>query len=244
MERSSERSDVPRPVSSHRFATGARDPSRDVVFEEYNDLACGTCGRRSVPSKAGWETRLDASAVSRQRIVRVFHAAGAIHRPAPAGWRRAGPGLASLPGCRPALGCSCPLRRAGLRGPVRPSHRAALHLDAMRVVEQAVADGVGLVGVADDGVPIGHGQLTGVEARSARSSMTSVRSHRSASRSGAIIQSSMASRSSLARRVRSRALSRRGWVKSTASSVAGWRSLSVRSRRGSVDLAVDASPGS
>ena len=41
MERSSERSDVPRPVSSHRFATGARDPSRDVVFEEYNDLACG-----------------------------------------------------------------------------------------------------------------------------------------------------------------------------------------------------------
>ena len=35
MERSSERSDVPRPVSSHRFATGARDPSRDVVFEEY-----------------------------------------------------------------------------------------------------------------------------------------------------------------------------------------------------------------
>ena len=37
----------------------------------------------------------------------------------------------------------------------------------MRVVEQAVADGVGLVGVADDGVPIGHGQLTGDEGRGA-----------------------------------------------------------------------------
>ena len=33
-------------------------------FEEYNDLACGTCGRRSVPSKAGWETRLDAGVFS------------------------------------------------------------------------------------------------------------------------------------------------------------------------------------
>ena len=61
---------------------GARDATRGVVFEEYNDLACGTCGRRSVPSKSGWETRLDAGAVNRQRIVRVFHAAGAIHRPA------------------------------------------------------------------------------------------------------------------------------------------------------------------
>ena len=33
----------------------------------------------------------------------------------------------------------------------------------MRVVEQAVADGVGLVGVADDGVPVGDGQLAGDE---------------------------------------------------------------------------------
>ena len=31
----------------------------------------------------------------------------------------------------------------------------------MRVVEQAVADGVGLVGVTDDGVPVGHRQLAG-----------------------------------------------------------------------------------
>ena len=43
-----------------------------------------------------------------------------------------------------------------------------------------------------------------VAARSARSSMTSVRSRRSGSRSGASIQSSMASRSSLARRASSR----------------------------------------
>ena len=52
------------------------------MTDDTRNLACGTCGRRSVPSKAGWETRLDAGAVSRQRIVRVFHAAGAIHRPA------------------------------------------------------------------------------------------------------------------------------------------------------------------
>ena len=78
-------------------------------------------------------------------------------------WRRAGPGLASLPGCRPALGCSSRLRRAGLRGAVCPSHRAALQLDTVCVVGQAVADGVGLVGVADDGVPVGDGQLTGDE---------------------------------------------------------------------------------
>ena len=32
---------------------------------------------------------------------------------------------------------------------LRPSHRAALQFDAVRVVEQAVADRVGLVGVAD-----------------------------------------------------------------------------------------------
>ena len=43
----------------------------------------------------------------------------------------------------------------------------ALEVDAVRVVEQAVADGIGLVGVADDGVPVGHGQLTGNERRSA-----------------------------------------------------------------------------
>ena len=64
---------------------------------------------------------------------------------------------------RPALGCSCRLRRAGLQGAVRPSHGATLQLDTVSVVEQAVADGVGLVGVADDGVPVGDGQLTGDE---------------------------------------------------------------------------------
>ena len=73
-------------------------------------------------------------------------------------WRRAGPGLASLRGCRPALGCSCRLRRAGLRGAVRPSHRATLQLDTVCVVEQAAWDGVGLVGVADDGVPVVDGE--------------------------------------------------------------------------------------
>ena len=75
-ERSSERSDVGRSVAPHRFRNGCTSPTRDVVFKEYNDLACGACGRRFVPSKAVWETRLDGGAFSRERLVRVFHAAG------------------------------------------------------------------------------------------------------------------------------------------------------------------------
>ena len=130
---------------------GARDATRGVVFEEYNDLACGTCGRRSVPSKAGWETRLDAGAVSRQRIVRVFHAAGAIHRPA-------GPG--GTGGVRERVWPRC--RGAGRRWDAdvvsgvrvfgaRCVRRIELKDRSMRCASwsRPVADGVGLVGVAD-----------------------------------------------------------------------------------------------
>ena len=38
-----------------------------------------------MPSKAVWKTRLDAGAFRRERVVRVFHTAGAIHRPAAPG---------------------------------------------------------------------------------------------------------------------------------------------------------------
>ena len=62
---------------------------------------------------------------------------------------------------------SCRLLRALAGRVVCPPHRAALELDAVGVVEQAVADGVGLVGVADDGVPVGDGQLAGDERRGA-----------------------------------------------------------------------------
>ena len=130
---------------------GARDATRGVVFEEYNDLACGTCGRRSVPSKAGWETRLDAGAVNRQRIVRVFHAAGAIHRPA-------GPG--GTGGVRERVWPRC--RGAGRRWDAdvvsgvrvfgaRCVRRIELKDRSMRCASwsRPVADGVGLVGVAD-----------------------------------------------------------------------------------------------
>ncbi len=50
-----------------------------------------------MPSKAVWETRLDAGAFSRERLVRAFHAAGAIHGPAAAGLaaRETGSGLAA-----------------------------------------------------------------------------------------------------------------------------------------------------
>ena len=67
----------------------------------------------------------------------------------------------------------------------------------MRVVEQAVADRVGLVGVTDDGVPIGYRQLAGDQ------SFTAIKSRRSASHSGASIQSSTSSRSRFAKRASS-----------------------------------------
>ena len=62
---------------------------------------------------------------------------------------------------------------------------------------------IGLVGVADDGVPVGHRQLAGDQRRGA---FGAVLDHlgQVASRSGASIQSSMASRSSFARRVSNR----------------------------------------
>ena len=60
-ERSSERSDVGRSVSSHRLRNGCTSPTRDVVFKEYNDLACGACGRRSMPP--GVPGMLDSSEV-------------------------------------------------------------------------------------------------------------------------------------------------------------------------------------
>ena len=44
---------------------------------------------------------------------------------------------------------------------VLAAHTGHLQLDAVRVMEQTVADGVGLVGLADDGVPAADGQLAG-----------------------------------------------------------------------------------
>ena len=42
-------------------------------------------------------------------------------------------------------------------------HRGALQLDAVGVVEETVADGVGLVGIADDAMPVRDGELAGDE---------------------------------------------------------------------------------
>ena len=168
-------------------------------FEEYNDLACGTCGRRSVPSKAGWETRLDAGAVSRQRIVRVFHAAGAIHRPA-------GPG--GTGGVRERVWPRC--RGAGRRWwdadvvsdvrvfGARCVRRIELKDRSMRCASWSRPVAWRRLGwrrrwtaswsVTGNWLAIGW--RCGSRRRSARSSMTSVRSRRSASRSGAVLQSS------------------------------------------------------
>ena len=60
---------------------GARDATRGVVFEEYNDLACGTCGR-PVPPRRGGKTP-----VSRQLSCAFSMPPARIGRPAPAGRR-------------------------------------------------------------------------------------------------------------------------------------------------------------
>ena len=109
-----------------------------------------------------------------ERIARVFHITGRIHRPvgrAPV--TRVGGAMVGRRGnerCRSGAmsSPSAVVRRVVLVASSGPD-------DAVRVVEQAVADGVGLVGVTDDGVPVGHRQLAGdqLEARSARSSKRS-----------------------------------------------------------------------
>ena len=67
------------------------------------------------------------------------------------------------PGRRPAgPGTGPPEHTAG-----RLRHAPQRELEAVRVVEEAVADGVGLVGVSDDGVPVGDGELAGDEGRGA-----------------------------------------------------------------------------
>ena len=61
-----------------------------------------------MPSKAVWETRLDGGAFSRERLVRVCHAAGAIHGPAPAGLAARGTGSGLAAGVQAGVGMHLP----------------------------------------------------------------------------------------------------------------------------------------
>ena len=56
---------------------------------------------------------------------------------------------------------SCRFLGRGFRRGFGPSHGAPLQFDAMCIVEEAIADRVSLVRVADDAVPVGDRELAG-----------------------------------------------------------------------------------
>ena len=148
-------------------AADLQDSTRDVVFESMDEDACGACGRRlRRPRCCGKRAFGDRSVAPNASRAFSTSPAGSTGRsdptcPGHACRRRDGSGLRFAAVMALPFWCSCRLLRAVVRRVVRTSHRAALQLDAVRVVEQAVADGVGLVGVTDDGVPVGHRQLAG-----------------------------------------------------------------------------------
>ena len=152
-------------------ATDRRDPTRDLLIESTDESACGACGRRLRRPKgvvnAPWTTPQLRWAYRAR-----FPRPGTIHRPLGSGGTVARVadafvGIVRVAVSSLSLACSCRLLRVVGRRVVRASHRAPLQVDAVRVVEQAVADRVGLVGVADDGVPVGHRQLAGDQRRGA-----------------------------------------------------------------------------
>ena len=71
-------------------ATDLRDPTRDVVVESKDEVACGACGRRlRRPRCCGTRAFCNAS-VDAECIARVFHSTGRIHRPLEPGGSVAG----------------------------------------------------------------------------------------------------------------------------------------------------------
>ena len=62
-------------------ATGLRDPTCDVVFESKDEVACGACGRRLRRPRCCGKRAFCNASVDTERIARVFHSTGRIHRP-------------------------------------------------------------------------------------------------------------------------------------------------------------------
>ncbi len=56
---------------------------------------------------------------------------------------------------------SCRLLGGSFWRGLGPSHGASLQFDTVRIVQEAIADGVGLVRVANDAVPVGDRELAG-----------------------------------------------------------------------------------
>ena len=94
-------------------ATDLRDPTRDVVVESKDKVACGACGRRLRRPRCCGKRAFCTASVDAEGIARVFHSTGRVHRPARARRERRGCrgrarcsvlGAMSLP-----VACSCRL---------------------------------------------------------------------------------------------------------------------------------------
>ena len=94
-------------------ATDLRDPTRDVVVESKDKVACGASGRRLRPPRCCGKRAFCTASVDAEGIARVFHSTGRVHRPARSRRERRGCrgrarcsvlGAMSLP-----VACSCRL---------------------------------------------------------------------------------------------------------------------------------------
>ena len=71
-------------------ATDLRDPTRDVVVESKDKVACGACGRRLRRPRCCGKRSFCTASVDAEGIARVFHSTGRVHRPARARRERRG----------------------------------------------------------------------------------------------------------------------------------------------------------
>ena len=71
-------------------ATDLRDPTRDVVVESKDKVACGACGRRLRRPRCCGKRSFCTASVDAEGVARVFHSTGRVHRPARARRERRG----------------------------------------------------------------------------------------------------------------------------------------------------------
>ena len=86
-------------------ATDLRDPTRDVVVESKDKVACGACGRRLRRPRCCGKRAFCTASVDAEGIARVFHSTGRIHRPARA--RRERRGCRGRDRARCSVRCRC-----------------------------------------------------------------------------------------------------------------------------------------
>ena len=86
-------------------ATDLRDPTRDVVVESKDKVACGACGRRLRPPRCCGKCAFCIASVDAEGIARVCHSTSRVHRPARA--RRERRGCRGRDRARCSVRCRC-----------------------------------------------------------------------------------------------------------------------------------------